>query len=564
MPWVFTQNHPLDTSSFINEAKRRGFDFNLSMLRELYRHALVVPFVYISDKRVGPVPPPVEFEPPPHSSRLAELRSARDKGRLLDLASAPFRSKLQFERPGANPFYWWNGIIYSRYQLLVLPGLRALLAARRRHLRDMRVISRLPRPDDSFVTQAARFRRMSTALTALEARYLPKLDPELIQLNTTSFAQWEEYRDAFDPVAMSQLLDYSADQARKDAEHLLVRAHNVDPVGSDWGRLMRRAPHERWKELKDASLIAMDYREAAEILLLFYEDLASRSEVEPLPVIPKMAWHPLHERLSYHNDTLDENLMQLGVSPHPRVVLAVEGEAEEVHAPLVWKTLGFPDAPELIRVLRLGGVDRDLQKVAALAVAPLVSGKIEGTNSWRLIKPPTRLLIAADPEGQFRTPEKVATTRGNILKEIRAVLKAQGVEYPSASELDELVDIRTWGESCYEFEHFVDDELADGIMKVHTTINGLTRDELVHALGRERQRRKDIKEVWSQWERKPSKVELAHALWAVLEQKIDVCKVDGDAEVPTVAIVVNDAYRIAQRWRYLSFVLGEEQPTRET
>jgi hypothetical protein len=101
-------------------------------------------------------------------------------------------------------------------------------------------------------------------------------------------------------------------------------------------------------------------------------------------------------------------------------------------------------------------------------------------------------------------------------------------------------------------------------MKVHTTINGLTRDELVHALGRERQRRKDIKEVWSQWERKPSKVELAHALWAVLEQKIDVCKVDGDAEVPTVAIVVNDAYRIAQRWRYLSFVLGEEQPTRET
>jgi hypothetical protein len=56
LPWAFTQSHPLNTSDFISEAKRRGFDFDLSILRELYRHGLVVPFVYVSSRRVGPVP----------------------------------------------------------------------------------------------------------------------------------------------------------------------------------------------------------------------------------------------------------------------------------------------------------------------------------------------------------------------------------------------------------------------------------------------------------------------------------------------------------------------------
>ena len=37
--------------------------------------------------------------------------------------------------------------------------------------------------------------------------------------------------------------------------------------------------------------------------------------------------------------------MELGISPHPRVVLAIEGDTEEVHLPLVWQTLGYPEAP---------------------------------------------------------------------------------------------------------------------------------------------------------------------------------------------------------------------------
>jgi hypothetical protein len=49
---------------------------------------------------------------------------------------------------------------------------------------------------------------------------------------------------------------------------------------------MRRAPSRAWKELKDAALSALDYRIAAEILLLYYEDLAGRALFLPYPRKP--------------------------------------------------------------------------------------------------------------------------------------------------------------------------------------------------------------------------------------------------------------------------------------
>jgi hypothetical protein len=96
------------------------------------------------------------------------------------------------------------------------------------------------------------------------------------------------------------------------------------------------------EEPQRRGLSALDYRIAAEILLLFYEDLAARGQADPLPDVPRNGWHPLAERLSYRGQTLDEDLMHLGISPHPRVVLAIEGETEQIHVPLIWKQLDYP------------------------------------------------------------------------------------------------------------------------------------------------------------------------------------------------------------------------------
>ena len=57
-------------------------------------------------------------------------------------------------------------------------------------------------------------------------------------------------------------------------------------------------------------------RIAAEILLRFYEDLAradmpSRCRTSRVPGW----WHPLVERLTFMRETLDEDLVALGISP---------------------------------------------------------------------------------------------------------------------------------------------------------------------------------------------------------------------------------------------------------
>jgi hypothetical protein len=312
----------------------------------------------------------------------------------------------------------------------------------------------------------------------------------------------------------------------------------------------------------------MDLRETAEILLCFYDDLASRGVAELLPDIDsRMGWHPLHERLSFRHDTLDEDLMHLGISPHPRVILAVEGDSEAVHAPKVWKALEYPDAPELIRVLNIGGTDRDIQKVAALAAAPLVGRQESSQKFWRLKKPPTRFLVAADPENQF-APAKVGNTRAVMLTEIRSVLEAQGVKAANEDELEQLVDIFTWSQSCYEFAHFTDEELADGITEVHPTCNGWSRDELIAALGHWRAKRSDIKRVWKSgnwdsaqnrptgaWDSDVSKTKLAEALWPILGRKIELARVDETAPIPEIVEVMQRAYHTAQNWRYKTFVL---------
>jgi hypothetical protein len=566
MPWVFTQHQPLGTSEFITEAGRRGVRLDLPILRELYRLEVLEPFVYVSNRRVGPMPAPVGEEPRRGGTLLQQLRYGRDRGRLSDPAAAAFRPRLRFDHPGGRAVRgWWNGLLYSWYQLLVCPELDGVLACRG-SWRTSRgaVIVRLPDPGPMLLDRAARLRTMAVVLTAAEARYRPVLDPEWLQLINADQDEWQRYRDGFDSVAASAQLGYSADRARQDAEWLLSRARYLDPVGDSWSQLMRRAPARAWKDLKDAALSALDYRIAAEILLLFYEDLTACGQADPLA--------PLRERLSYRKQTLDEDLMRLGISPHPRVVLAIEGETEQAHVPLIWKQLDYPDAPELLRLLMLGGVDRDLEKVAALAAAPLVGQKAPSQNpAWLLIKPPTCLYIAVDPEGKYFAPANVPQTRTAILNEIRAVLRAQGVAAANPAEVEELVRIRTWSASCYEFAHFTDEELADGIMAVHITIDGWTRDELVTALGYWRGRGDDIKRVWRSgrwdeqqqemtgpWEYAVSKTKLAEALWPALRDKIDRWRVDADAPVPEIVEVVQDAYHLAQRWRYQSFLLSED------
>lgn len=251
----------------------------------------------------------------------------------MDPAAQPFQQGLRFTPPRPFMTGWWNGLIYSEHQLAIVPRLPDYLSKRRYSRRDKTFYPRLPEPDPFLLHWATWYHRIALMATALEVRYLPVLDPDYIYLVNAEPSGYQAYREAFDPVAMSETLRYPPEQVRKDAEELLLFAHSINPLGGPWDQLLRRALRDSWRDFKGDALSVMSMRETAEILLRFYEDLVERGATLALPPLPARAWHPLTERLSERRQTLDQDLMNAGLSPHYGVVLALEGDTEEMHAP---------------------------------------------------------------------------------------------------------------------------------------------------------------------------------------------------------------------------------------
>jgi hypothetical protein len=530
-PWAFSQESPLTTSEFYRAAGQRGIALREHQLRELWRIGALAPFGEIRDRPLNP-PTPSSI-PEPHSGAwmVNNLRAARDSGRLIDPGQLGYRPQLRFQRSPSTT-RWWNGLLYSKWQLIGLFHLRGILGRGQTSLRDHTLRWRCPPLHEAEAAQAQRYRTLAAVLVAIEARYLPIIERSWIHLSGASVEEWEAFAAAFDPLSVLAALNWTPDDLLKAADDLLIGLqHWIDPLQDDWSELIRRAPQRTWDQLSGNALVALDHRIAAEVIVRCYEDIADNQGAPPLADrADTFHAEAERERISYRPRSLDANLSDLGISPHPGVVLVVEGETEEVLVPLVRDNLRIPNQAEFVQSVVLRGVTRDITKLAAFACAPLIERK--QSDHWLLVKPPTRLLIVVDPDAPYDSPTNVDAERQKILDEIVAVIRAQGVE-PNLEDIDPLLEITTWDESCFEFAHFDDSELARGIATVHATCNGLTHDQLVQALYAHRSNRQDIKKVWTNWRPWVSKRDLAHALWPILEAKLEAART-GDA-VPPIA-----------------------------
>jgi hypothetical protein len=431
MPWVFTQVPPLTTGEMISEAARRGLILDATRLRELYRTGELVPVLEVTSRRVRellPVPPVLRRR----SSAVGTLHIAMSKGRLRDPAEGPYRSRLRFDsRRVTDPRGWWNGLFYSRWQLLNAPELRDRVtrfpevnSAQRRRLKPSQLQEERER--------AIEERRRALALSALDARYYPVVDQGYLRLSNADHAEWEEFIGDFDPVAVAAQLGIDGEEVKLHAERLLARARAIDPLG-EWSDLVRRAPTKAREALRGDALVAFENRLAAEILLLFYEDLAQREVVPSLRDLPSSAVDGFRDRLSGGRDKpLDEVLVSLGVSSHPGVVLVVEGETEEILVPRVFDHLQLGRMPDRVQLLCMRGADKELALVAAATATPLL-GRLLG-DAYDLIKPPARLIVAVDQDDKWNTAAKVENERRKMLTAIGKVLAAQGAQV-AADEL---------------------------------------------------------------------------------------------------------------------------------
>lgn len=443
------------------------------------------------------------------------LGHARDAGRLYAAADEGFVARRRRTRTLGDVEYCTSRFLYSPHQLLSLPTLAPALT----HLKyspDAREVIGLEVHRDwlEFAReQAAQRTAIAIAVSALEPVYYPQV---LGKLSLEHEAQFDEYEDWRRELPLRAILDWlgiDPPWLKDTATRLLSDADGFDPLG-DWIELVREAHPERWSRLKGAARNAIDFRIAAEMLLRYYEDLAQEGHAPPLEPPPSRWRHQMHGRLKPQRG-IDRLLTSYGLSPHPSLILVVEGDTELLILPRVMEMFSVRQDDDFISIQNAEGVDRDINALISYAIAPRFEKESDGHLG--LLRPATRILVVADAEGKLATQEQRARRRAVWVERILRTFPAAEHTPSVRAAINRLVYLETWdrrGQS-FEFAHFTDRQLASAIRGVLRQSPPPNAD-LIERVSSVRSKGGNLKVLL----RGCSKLALAGELWPVLERKV--------------------------------------------
>jgi hypothetical protein len=549
IPFVFTQDELLTTNHFINKAKERGYDVDLDLLQKLHEHRLLLPLYRLSDTPVEGRRIDVVADGGANPRGWVLLAAA--EGRLRDPADEGYSVAWPYRMPyGEQPDRWWNGFVYSSWQLL---DLRHVIDEHRAIKAGWRAGPHPPR--------TARDRRLTLALAALAPRYLPGVLSRLSRPPDVEEEQLRRFRAEADPQELLRSAGFEVSELQQVADVLLLTARSDDPMAK-WVKLLRYASYTGWSKIRGEPLDCMWRRVAAEVLLRAHEDLAASGVVEPLPDLTGSTWRaPQHDRLTpryAEAETLERALAEFGLSPHPRVILLLEGKTEQRHVPRLLAEVGLTQ-PQQVRVQPCRSSSVNAHLIARYGITPRIGRRVG--DRWLLDASPTALVLAMDPENHFATADKRAEQRRKLQAAIRQEVRDQGADI-SQDDLDILVSVHVWGDDKYELANFTDDELVPAIAQLATTYGATGtasqawEKELREHLRDARQRHLDIDAPLGQIKAPKDKVALADILWPVLHAKCERELAAGTVTTPVLQIVM-EVRRLVAR---LSGVFALEAP----
>ncbi|MEU4715259.1 hypothetical protein AB0F73_16590 [Micromonospora purpureochromogenes] len=547
IPFIFTQEGLLGTKDFLKQVKERGINLSLEGLRKLHEAGLLAPLYRVDGHPLAELR--IETETASGMNpRGWTVEAARD-GRLRDSAQEGYSEAWPFERPTTvvddDRHSWWNGYTYSPWQLLYL----------RHILREYEIIQAGWRTSAD-PQRTSRTRRTVCALAALSPLLLPGVLGQVSMPPGITQEGLLRLRREADVAKLLATAGFDPANLREEAESLLHDAHSSDPL-VDWLPLTRHAGIRGWSKLKGLPLDCMWARIGAEILLRAHEHLAAQGHLEPLPNVADLTWHvALHDRLTPRDgdgDSLERALGKLGLSPHPRVLLLVEGLTELDHLPRLLAEFGLTK-PEQVRVQQCEGSKVNAHLIARYEITPRLGKKIKKTSPAEgvqlLDRTPTALIIAMDAENKFETPAKCANERRKLQNAIREEVAFQGGEIGQA-DLDYLVEVRVWGDDKYELANFTDDELVPAItqlakMQANPDVTSPTWEQDLRAeLQSARAKHDDIKVPMGRLHVREDKPELAKLLWPTLIAKCEAELASNDARTPVLALVLDVRQKVA-------------------
>lgn len=510
LPDTFTQMRLLTSSRFRQEAKNWGYRLSIGNLQDLEELGLLVPFFRTQDE---PTDPDVD------ATTIAATLVG--DGRLIDPSHDPAATS------DGEPFY-------SHWQLLALRN-----ALHRR--RDLR---RGFDDEDWARLAAVQDRSLHVALEALTNRFFPAIIGKwTAPLAESSVDEVRRTGRAMDASARLAAVGAPPEMLQAPAERLLTVAHHDDPLGW-WWQVVRHSNHRGWFKLKGTALQVVWQRIAAEVLLRAHEELAECGDLPALPEPVGDYWHPFMDRIGATSPaalTLDHALTQLAVSPHPLVVVVVEGATEHVHMTALLDRLGLSQRVRVVNQKTSGDWPHQL----AGFLAPQIRAVLPDRQV--LERNPTPLFVVMDPENVWAAEKRDETVR-KLRNRIREEVQRQAGGAISDEELDELLKVRVWPDArTYEMANFSTDELVDALLAVrpeHVDDGEYLRTRVVDAVEYARTGRKDFGVALKrlQWGEN-LKVPVAKALTHLL-----VVKLDQSAEAaPPVVKVALEIAEIANR-----------------
>lgn len=452
IPFIFSQDQLLKSDEFIRQSSERGYPLSLSQLETLHLHKLLIPLFYIDDTANERNRIPIQQSSMSTLDQMIFNMAA--EGRVRDCSQDNFSAASQFELPpNTRANEWRKGYIYSSWQLNRIPVA----------LNSLKQIE-LAEKDGVKFDRHDQFRSNYLALSALATIYLPGI---LGQLESPGENQELVMRKFMSDVETKDCLAVSGldpQFLKGSAEAFLNQARMNDPL-INWWPLIRHSNITGWKKLKGIPLHCVWLRISAEIFLRAHEDLARIGLLDPLPDLERVQYRQsLHDRITPHWENerpLEAELAVFGLSPHPRVLVLVEGHTEEIHFNALLKEIGLNN-PDRVRIQNAEGSTVNSDLLSRYVIAPRPSHFF---SEYQGMLPPTVFVIAMDPENGWETSEGQEKKKQVIRNAIKREVARQGAKL-TEQELDHLVTVFVWPDETYEFANFTDEELLEGMVKL--------------------------------------------------------------------------------------------------
>lgn len=561
-PRLFSQQGLLTSQDMLKAWEKRTRNrIKEEALEALHRANLLVPVLRLKKPLAAAVREAKVREISPHGLLMFDmntpelLEEARSDGRLVDPRVEGFipwsrsrRRDGEFTSRTAEHLYAWSQLEQIDHLERITRNMRSL-----RNPGGGYRYAVAPKDEEFY---GGRFPvSVHLLLAVIDHVYRPRIMGRLT-LGRGGEDEWRRWVSQFDPARTLRRLSLRQDSLPEKADRFLTRANHLDPA-KDWWPLMRLARPKMWKNLRGEALQALDNRIVGEMLLLLHEDLVRGGKVPPLDPIDEHSWEPRRERITASAGDLDRHLTRFGLSPHPAVVLAIEGQTEEEILPHVFDALGFHPTPSQLQVIRLPGVDSDVGLLASYAAVPSVGEAVRGKGVL-LDRPLTHVVVAVDPEGRYRTKEGCEHRRQQIINKLLERLSPEHRTPAIRKQLEPLVEIHVWGDLPFEFAHFADGEIARALDRAYRRKFGQAPTHRTSAaeVRQARANRPDIGRIRNG--RRLSKVSVAQELWPVLDRKIASAIAAGNPSSVPIAGVALRVAELIQRISRRTFMLLTE------